>query len=380
MDRGQAGYATSGCEHFGLGLTKNPTNTVYRWLVASPSSPGALMPAGTNVTIPAPTWLVSPAPPGAANPAPVVQARIEAPQPEAFEFGDAQWAKVYVTESPNPAELDHLLSDDPAVPQDPSETETEWVLMQDELANPDAGDLLSEGQMAVGDESVTRRYEFYDYTGAYDPETHEALPVNADVPDAADLGDYVGAQMAAVNLNPADFVQLAPTAGALPDGEGGQAYSAPLVTGGTAPMTATVVKGRLPIGLTVDGDGILTGKLAGSGLKTFTVKITDGDGNSVTAQHTLYVFKALKITTTTAKLPLWKVGEPYSATISASGGKLPYEWSEAGGGLPDGLLFDENTATVSGTPAPSAVNSWVTIRVKDGLGYSYSRKLTFKHQ
>lgn len=57
---GSGDYLSSGCEHFGLGLNGNPTNTVYRWLVADPATPGALQPAGTKVSIPAPLWNVAP--------------------------------------------------------------------------------------------------------------------------------------------------------------------------------------------------------------------------------------------------------------------------------------------------------------------------------
>lgn len=57
---GQADYATSGCEHFGvsLGSGGRPTSTKYRWLVADKNTPGALVPSTTRVGIPAVTWNV----------------------------------------------------------------------------------------------------------------------------------------------------------------------------------------------------------------------------------------------------------------------------------------------------------------------------------
>jgi hypothetical protein len=196
---GSPDYPTSGCEHFGVGFAGNPTNTVYRWLVADPANPGALQPSGTKVSIPAPIWNVSPAPqPGAP---PIVQAVLPAEPPEVnMEYGDAQWVKVFVTEAPEAVELHHLVTDDPAVPQEPAETEIEWVLLQ---AGPKAiNELNNEKQIGAGNQSVTRRYEFYEYTGAYDPENHEAKPVSESPPDAGDIGNYIGAQMAAVNLEP----------------------------------------------------------------------------------------------------------------------------------------------------------------------------------
>lgn len=205
-------YLTSGCEHFGIGLTKNPTNTVYRWLVGDPAT-GALQPTGTKVSIPAPVWnVVPPVVPG--NP-PVVQAAIQAPPLEPGDvFGEAQWVKVFVTETPNQAVLHHLVTDDPAVPQEQAEVEIEWVLLQTDSGNPNAArnELAQAGQMGAGNESITRRYEFYKYTGNFSVEG-EALcedPINGLPEDCGEVdanglrgvGEYIGAQMAALNLNP----------------------------------------------------------------------------------------------------------------------------------------------------------------------------------
>lgn len=195
---GSADYLSSGCEHFGVGLNRNPTATAYRWLVADAQNPGSLRPAGTTVRIPAPIWNVSPAPPQAPNPQPVVAAVIEPPPPAAFEFGDAVWVKVFKTEAPEPAELHHLLTDDPAVPQEAGETEIEWTLLQARRGR--AVQLEQEAQIGEGNESVTRRYEFYEYSGEYDAESHEALVIDDSNPSPGEVGNYLGAQMAAVNL------------------------------------------------------------------------------------------------------------------------------------------------------------------------------------
>jgi hypothetical protein len=50
---------------------------------------------------------------------------------------------------------------------------------------------------------VIRRYEVYQYTGAYDPLTHEVVCADGglcNAPQDGELGDYVGAQMAAANV------------------------------------------------------------------------------------------------------------------------------------------------------------------------------------
>src|SRR5262249_59743775 len=70
-------------------------------------------------------------PPPAGGAPPVVRAVIPAEPPEVNQqYGGAMWVKVFVTESESEVELHHLVTDDPAVPQDASETETEWAILQ----------------------------------------------------------------------------------------------------------------------------------------------------------------------------------------------------------------------------------------------------------
>ena len=190
-------YATGGCEHFGMTLSAQPTNTVYRWLIADPLHPGNLQPSGTKVTIPAPTWNVTPQP---AAP-PIVQAIIPAVPAEVGQmFGDATWVKVFEKESPDPADLNHLVSEDPAVPESPAEVEMEWALVQ---TGPGALNELQIDRQALADsQSVTRRYEYYKYTGTYTVDG-DALCIdpNCAIPDPSELGNYIGAEIGAVNLN-----------------------------------------------------------------------------------------------------------------------------------------------------------------------------------
>lgn len=237
----------TGCEHFGISLIGNPSKTTYRWLVADPANPGNLKYADSPVSIPAPIWNVSPPPNPQANPAPVVNAVIPKEAPELEEehraacshWGpEAQWLVSYTTETEH-AELDNLVidcGDRPAAecqaeaPHEKSETEVEWQLQQarptcDENGDPVAGAEEEnevkgqDRQPGGGNKSITTRYEFYAYAGAYDPENNEAQPLQGcrDAPFAcddqgqidlngpnADLGPFRGAQNAAVNLDDAD--------------------------------------------------------------------------------------------------------------------------------------------------------------------------------
>jgi hypothetical protein len=199
-------YATAGCEHFGISASANPTSIVYRWLVPDPSNPGILMSTpGSVVDMAAPNWAALPP----ANPAlpPVVVAVIPAPPPPPAQFGTAQWVRVYKVEHADKVNLDELVGDNHAiVPENAAQLETNWSLLQ---ADPPGGGqrkrgkLANQGNAGNGNHAVVRRYEFYKYAGAYDALTHEALcaDLTCTAPSPGELGDAIGAQNAAANLD-----------------------------------------------------------------------------------------------------------------------------------------------------------------------------------
>lgn len=202
---GYLNYDTSGCEHFGVSVNSNASNVVYHWLVADPQNPGQLIRFGTPVAIPAPIWTIEQ--PAQAGQEPVLAAEVVAPEPaESPEvYGDAQWMKVYKTQLNREVALEELLSDDPIVPQDPSKIETSWDIIQDQPVgngNQNRKRKRNQGGIAAGTRSVIRRYEFYKFNGTYDPITHEALCADGlcSAPADGELGDYIGAQMAAANV------------------------------------------------------------------------------------------------------------------------------------------------------------------------------------
>jgi List-Bact-rpt repeat protein len=206
LGMGQA-YYSAGCEHFGISAYRNPTITTYHWLVADPQNPGALTYAGAAVSLPAPIWTVVP-PAQVGNP-PAVVAQIEAaPAPAPAVFGDAQWVKTYKTENPGEVQLEELVGGDPVVPQDAAQLEVSWKLIQqdppDGSKRKGKGQQVNGGNLGNGSHAVVRRYEHYEYTGAYDPVTHEALcggDGSCSAPLDGELGDAIGAQNAAANVN-----------------------------------------------------------------------------------------------------------------------------------------------------------------------------------
>ena len=200
-------YATAGCEHFGISTAYvNPTQINYYWLVDDPNNHGSLIPNSKYVNLPAPVWsAIPPANPGLA---PVVVAEVQAPPAPPARFGDAQWVKVYKVEQQGKVDLNELVGDNHAVvPENAAQLETSWSLLQ---ADPAAGGgqrrrgkLANQGGVGNGNHAVVRRYEYYQYAGAYDPITHEALcaDLTCTAPSPGELGDAIGAQNAAANLD-----------------------------------------------------------------------------------------------------------------------------------------------------------------------------------
>lgn len=201
---GTPSYATSGCEHFGISVVGNPTKTIYRWLEADPANPGQLRPRATMVAIPAPVWSVQP-PVRPADP-PIVVADVDppVPPPPAKRYGPAQWMKTFKTENARQVDLNELVADNPVVPEDPAEIETDWDLIQEDAQDRNNGRRRrKQGALGGGNHAVVRRFELYKYTGAVDPLTGEALCLDGtcSAPADSEVGDFIGAQNAAANLD-----------------------------------------------------------------------------------------------------------------------------------------------------------------------------------
>lgn len=207
-------YEASGCEHFGVSLSAAPTRTSYRWLVAADPNDrdSAFTVEPRPVEVPVPVWNVAPAGNGVA-----VQVEVEPVEEEQHaQYGEPQWMKVFKIESEEdlgPADLNRLLLGVAGgIVPDGTEVETEWKLLQSEPGNAEAEEEdadVREDRPAEDVGAIVRRCEFYAYVGPRDAENNEAMPCiddDAPVPLAepvegcADLGDFVGAQNAAVDL------------------------------------------------------------------------------------------------------------------------------------------------------------------------------------
>jgi hypothetical protein len=72
------------------------------------------------------------------------------------------------------------------------------------------------------------------------------------------------------------------------------------------------------------------------------------------------------LTVTTTELPPGLVGQPYSATLAATGGVPPLQWSLAQGALPAGILLDAS-GKLAGSATVQGVAS-VQVQVQDAQG------------
>src|SRR6266568_3248190 len=78
---------------------------------------------------------------------------------------------------------------------------------------------------------------------------------------------------------------------------------------------------------------------------------------------------------TTSSLPAGQMGAAYQATLSASGGTIPYSWSLASGSLPAGLSLNSASGVISGTPSASGTSSF-TVQVTDSASKAAQQALS----
>ncbi|HXH66854.1 MAG TPA: Ig domain-containing protein, partial [Candidatus Limnocylindrales bacterium] len=68
---------------------------------------------------------------------------------------------------------------------------------------------------------------------------------------------------------------------------------------------------------------------------------------------------------TTTSLPGGQVGVAYIASLVATGGTTPYNWTLIGGTLPANLQLNAATGAITGTPAGPVTNLTLTVQVQD---------------
>lgn len=181
------------------------------------------------------------------------------------------------------------------------------------------------------------------------------------------LAAIVTAVLAAFVVSPAGALDIE-TEVFLQDGEVGVPYEFQFTaTEGCLPYTFSYSSGTLPPGLTIQPDGKLVGVPTEAGRFVFWIEVRDGVPggacHSPTPSQGQYAVTIAPKVVITANLSGAKVGVPFSAVITTTGGGS-LEWSVTDGTLPPGLTLNRVDGTLSGTP--STVGSYTfTVRVAD---------------
>lgn len=163
----------------------------------------------------------------------------------------------------------------------------------------------------------------------------------------------------------------------------GEPYKMELTAqGGTPPYFWGIISGKLPAGLTLSSDGVITGTPATDATATFDVKVFDNSAATLTTTKTLELPIKLApleiigtqelnlLITKIIVLPLIivvdKVPVPYNAKLEAKGGKKPYTWQETAipgavksflpkSGIPQGLKLAADGTLSGSVTDPSLV-------------------------
>ena len=196
--------------------------------------------------------------------------------------------------------------------------------------------------MGTGADILFDNFQLYHFTSAYIMQANPSLPVI--------------------------------TTSSLPAGEVGVNYNQTVsVSGGTSPYTWSLIDGNLPDGLSlVASSGVITGIPGTEGKYNFTLQVSTKTGVSTLP---------LSITITSLVISTEHLGDGtmnsnYNFALNAAGGVPPYTWSIESGNLPDGLILNASTGTITGIPAKAGGPTTLFFKVTDGTGAAKTRGLS----
>lgn len=193
---------------------------------------------------------------------------------------------------------------------------------------------------------------------------------------ATDAGSMTGARAYTMTIS-APTIDLTPTT--LPDPTQGAAYSAALsASGGTAPYTFSIVGGALPVGVTLNSGGTLSGTPTNAGPYAFTVQASDSSTGvgpfNGTRSYSGTVQPGIPVLNP-ATLPNGAIGAAYTAALSVTqGAGAPYSFTVVSGALPTGLTLSSG-GVISGTPN-TAGSFTAVVQVTDAAAQNGQRSYT----
>jgi hypothetical protein len=153
---------------------------------------------------------------------------------------------------------------------------------------------------------------------------------------------------------------------------------ATVTSGGTLQFTAMVFNAAdtavlwSSSGGTISRDGLFSAPEVTS-QQTVTVVATSADRTS-RGSAIVIVTPLQKLQITTLQLPTAQTSASYSATLTAEGGRTPYQWSLQSGSLPRGLELNASTGTISGSTSQSGAFTF-TVALHDGAGQQSTASL-----
>lgn len=135
-------------------------------------------------------------------------------------------------------------------------------------------------------------------------------------------------------------LRMVTTAGELPAGQTGVAYSFTVrASGGTRPHSFVVSGGTLPAGLALATDGSISGTPSAAGDSSFEITASDAAGGSAMLSATISITEQMALHITLADTIRVRFGSPVDYALTAGGGTPPYQWGISMGTLPAGLAL-----------------------------------------
>jgi len=172
-------------------------------------------------------------------------------------------------------------------------------------------------------------------------------------------------------------MSVAPTiiTDSLPDGTVGIAYSQTLAATGSAPITWSMADGSdpLPGGLTLSGEGVISGTPTTAGTFNFTVKATNAAGSDTQAFSITITAASVAPSITTDNLSDGTVGIAYSQSLAATG-SASITWSLDSGDLPGGLTLS-SSGVISGTPTTAGTFNF-NVKAANGISPDATKALS----
>jgi hypothetical protein len=166
----------------------------------------------------------------------------------------------------------------------------------------------------------------------------------------------------------------------LADGVVGEDYSETLkAAGGSSPYRWDLRTGKLPDGLALSAEGVISGAPITPGELSFEVRATDQSGQTIIATLSIDIEPPSELTILSpSALPVAAVGVPYRFEFKAASGTAPYSWKKKKkakfGTLPAGLTLSSE-GVLSGTPTTQGISNF-TIVLNDSGGKQAKKPLS----